>query len=234
MPAGCCVASRHAAVLPHVAPHCFSARRPLALSSHHLVVALPLVNLSLRCPSCSLIAPAGCHIASPCPLVVPPSRCLVAPDDSCIASCCPLVAPPSHPLIVLAGCCIASPPSHLLSAPADCRIASRRPLVAPPSCSLIAPAGCCVVSPCVTLSSSHRAGWLLSYLSLHHPLVLLLCCPLTAPAGCCVASVKRCRGHRTPSNATTTAATNPTTAATAIVDPHLCHRTVVHCQIKRQ
>ena len=68
------------------------------------------------------------------------------------------------PLNGLPTCSLVAPPSHPLSAPADCRIASCRPLVAPSSRPLIAPAGCCNVSPCVTLSSSHCAGWLLSYL----------------------------------------------------------------------
>jgi hypothetical protein len=88
-------------------PSCLLLRRPLALLLHQLVVALPLVVLWLRCPS-RHVAPAGCHIASPCPFVVPPSHCLVAPAGSCIASCRPLVALPSRPLIAPAGCCITS------------------------------------------------------------------------------------------------------------------------------
>jgi hypothetical protein len=117
MPAGCCVASPcHAAVLPLVAPHCFLSRCPLALLSHQLVVALPLGILLLRCPSCHLFEPAGCCIASPCPLVVRPSHHLVAPAGSCIASRHPLVAPPFRPLITPAGCCVASRcASHLSS-----------------------------------------------------------------------------------------------------------------------
>jgi hypothetical protein len=138
----------------------------------------------------------------------------------------PLDAPPTCPLV--------APPSHPLSAPADCRITSCCPLVALPSRPFIMPAGCCIVSPCVTLLSSHRAGWLMSYLSLCHQLVLSLCRPLTAPAGCFVASIKHCRRHQMPSNATATAATAATVAAAAIVDRHLRHCTIVHCQRKRQ
>ena len=123
--------------------------------------------------------PAGCHIASCPPLIVPPSRCLVAPAGSCIAS--------RRPLIVL--------PSRCLVAPAGCHIASRHPLVASPSCQLVVPACCRIASPCplvaprTALSSSRHAGWLLRRLSTRRPLTVSLsrcaasCC-LVAPAGC--------------------------------------------------
>ena len=147
-------------------------------------------------PSCHLVVPAGCRIATCCPLVVPPSHQLVAPACCCITSPRPFVALPSRHLV----------------APAGCRIASRRPLVAPPSRQLVAPACCCIASPCplivlrTALLSSRCAGWLLRcratlssscrlvvpplvvsslqlvvapsslvVLSLHRPLVLSLC-----------------------------------------------------------
>jgi hypothetical protein len=79
--------------------HCLSSssrcapHHPLVLSLHRLVVvALPLDAL----PSHRLVV-LLCHL-----------RCLVTPA-SChtIISRCPLIAPPSHPLIVLAGYCVA-------------------------------------------------------------------------------------------------------------------------------
>ncbi len=187
----CCTASCRATHLPPRRTswllHCLllSSRcaAPLVVLSHQLVVALPLLVLLLCCPP--VVLSHQLILASPllilllrCPLVLSLRRLVVAS---------PLDAPPTCPLV--------APPSHTFSAPADCRIASCCPLVALPSCPLIVPAGCCIVSPCITLSSSHRASWLLSYLSLRHPLVLSLCRPLTLPAGCCVASVERCRCH---------------------------------------
>ena len=144
--------------------------------------------------------PKDYEVASP--LVAPPWCCLVMPAGCCIASCCPLIALLSHRLIMPAGCYITShrplivlPSCHLV-APAGCHIASHRPLVASPSPQLVTPACCCITSPChlvapsAALSSSRRAGWLLRRLSAHHPLVLMpshraasRC--LIAPAGCC-------------------------------------------------
>ncbi len=126
-------------------------------------------------PSCCLVVPAGCCIASCCPLIVPPVCHLVAPASCCIASRHPLIAPLSCCHVTPAGCCIASchhlvpTSSHCLVAPACCHIASRCPLVA----------------PCTTLSSSHRAGWLLRCLSMRRPLVILL--------PCCAALLLSCR-----------------------------------------
>ena len=163
--------------------------------------------------------PAGCCIASCCPLIAPPSCRLIAPAGCCIDSC--------HPLIAL--------PSHRLVAPAGCRIASRRPLIVPPSCQLVTPAccRCCITSPHplfvtrAALLSSRCASWLLRHLSTRHPLVVLPshraasschvapagCCaiischPLVAPpsrslivlAGCCPSNtVEHCCRHGTP------------------------------------
>jgi hypothetical protein len=96
-----------------------SFQHPLIVLLCQLVVTSPLVVLLLRPvpPSRPLIALAGCcdpsqcaALLSSCCLVVLPSCRLVAP------ACChiiishhPLVVTPSRPLIVLAGCCIASP-----------------------------------------------------------------------------------------------------------------------------
>jgi hypothetical protein len=124
--------------------------------------------------------PAGCRIASCCPLMVPPSHQLVVPACCCITSPCALIALPSCRLVT----------------PAGCRIASRHPLVVPPSRQLVMPACCLItsprplVAPRVTLLSSRRAGWLLRRLSMRRPLVVSSprratsrC--LVAPAGCC-------------------------------------------------
>jgi len=168
---------------------CLSSCRPGVVLSCQLVVALPLVVLSLRRPlivlSCQLVvasvvlpshclvAPAGCPIASRCPLVVPSSRQLVAPACCRITSPRPLVVPRAalsssrrtgwllrrllmcHPLVVLSSRCAAS---CCLVAPAGCpAIISCRPLVAPPSRPLIMLAGCCVACPCAALSSPCRS-----------------------------------------------------------------------------
>jgi hypothetical protein len=140
--------------------HCLSSSSccaaHLVISSHQLVVASPLLVLSLCRPP--VILSHQLVLASPLavlslrrPLVLSSCRLVVAS---------PLDAPPTCPLVV--------PPSHPLSMPADCHIAFCHPLVAPPSRPLIVPAGCCVVFSCVTHLSSHCAGWLLSYLSLRH------------------------------------------------------------------
>ncbi len=100
-------------------------RCPLVVLSRQLVLAYPLVILSLRRP-----------------LILSSRRLVVV---------LPLVAPPTHVIV--------APPSHPLFEPADCCIAS-----------------CC----CATLSTSHRAGWLLCCLSLLRPLVLSLCRPLAS------------------------------------------------------
>jgi hypothetical protein len=174
---------------------------PSVISSCQLVVALPLVALSLCRPllvlsSCQ--APACCSITSRRPLIAPPSRLLVAPAGCHIVSWCPIVAPLSHQLV----------------APACCRVTSPCPLVAPRA----------------ALFSSCCASWLLRHLLTHRPLVILSylraasrclvmpagCltiisrCPLVAPpshplivlAGCCVAS-SPCAAllFSTPSNA---------------------------------
>ncbi len=165
-----CTASRRAAHLPSRCTswllHCLSSSShcaaPLVISLHQLVVASPIIVLLLCRPP--VISLHQLVLALP-PLVVLSLRRPLVLSSRRMVVASPLDAPPTCPLV--------APPSHPLSAPADCCIASRRPLVAPPSCPPIAPAGCCIVSPCITLSSSHRVGWLLSYLSLRHHLVLL-------------------------------------------------------------
>jgi hypothetical protein len=182
-----CTASRRAAHLPSRCTswllHCLSSSSrcaaPLVISSRQLVVASPLLVLLLCRPP--VVLPHQLGLASP--LVFLLLRRPLVLSSRWLVVALPLDAPPT--------CLLVAPPYHPLSTPADRRITSCHPLVALPSRPLIAPAGCCVLSPCVTLLSSHRAGSLLSYLSLRHLLILSLCRPLTALAGCCVASIKR-------------------------------------------
>ena len=113
-PPGCCIAYRHPLIAPPsrqlVAPDfcCITSARPLvvprtALSSSRCAGWL-LRCLSMRRP---LVVSLSCRATS---------RCLIAPADChVIISCCPLIAPPSHPLIVLAGCCVACPCATLSS-----------------------------------------------------------------------------------------------------------------------
>jgi len=58
--------------------------------------------------SCRLVARAGCRIASHHPLVVSASLPLIVPVCCHIASPRPLVVPPTRPLVTPTGCCIAS------------------------------------------------------------------------------------------------------------------------------
>ena len=117
-----------------------SLRRPLVVLSRQLVVALPLAVLSLRHPLVNLshqlvvasppraaLSSSRCadwllrHLLVLCPLVISwthcgTSSCLVAPAGCrTIISRRPFIAPPSRPLIVLAGCCVASACAALLS-----------------------------------------------------------------------------------------------------------------------
>jgi hypothetical protein len=138
--AGCCIASRSPLIaLPSrclVAPagSCIASPHPLVASPSYQLVALACWCIASARP---LVAPrtalsssrrAGwlLRCLSPhCPLVVllthrAASRCLVAPAGcraiiSC--HCRPLVSPPSpsRPLIMLAGCCVASPCATLSS-----------------------------------------------------------------------------------------------------------------------
>ncbi len=124
-------------------------------------------------PSCCLVSPAVCPIASRRPLIdiVLPSR--------------PLVAPPSRPLVVQACCHIAFP--RPLVAPAGCCIASRCAALLL-SCRLAVPPLVVSSRQLVVASSS------LVVLSLHRPLVLSSCwlvvvLPLLAPPyGCRITS----------------------------------------------
>ena len=119
-----------------------SLHHPLVVLLCQLVVALPLAIFSLRC-CLVLFKPAGCHIASPRPLVAPPTHPLILSSWTR----CPLVISlsrhaTSRCLIASVGCCI---------------IISHRPLAAPSSCPLIVLAGCCIASPCAALLSSCRS-----------------------------------------------------------------------------
>jgi hypothetical protein len=172
-----CLPSHRPLVHPFVvlSLHC-----PLVVSSHWLVVALPVV------------VPPSCH-----PLAPPLSRCL-APSGCCINSCCaalssschatplfshcPITALTSRCLIEPAGCCVAShctalsSSSHRAALPLSCSswllhcLPSHHPLVL----LLCLPLVISLSYHCGTLSLSHLTGWLLHCLSLYCLLVILL------------------------------------------------------------
>jgi hypothetical protein len=180
-----------------------SSRRPGAVLSFQLVVASPLVVLSLRrllvfSSSCRAswlmhhLSPSShcaallssCHASWLSHCLSPSSRCATL-LSTCrvslllyrlsLSSCCA----PRHPLILSSRWLVVTSPHDALP--------SRRLIVS--SCRLslscraasrclVAQAGCPAIifllsSGCTALSSSHRAGWLLRCLSLRRPLVLL-------------------------------------------------------------
>jgi len=91
-PACCCIASPCPLIVSRAV---LSSSRCAGWLSRWLSTRRPLVVSSFRHVTlCCLVTPAGCRA---------------------IISCHPLVAPPSHPLIVLAGCCIAYPCTAILS-----------------------------------------------------------------------------------------------------------------------
>ena len=97
--AGCCIASCRPRIVP---------------PSHRLVVpagvALPLAVLSLRCPLFvllrQLVAALPLAVLSLRHPLVNSSRQLVVASPLLVLSLCP--APPSPPLVMTAGCCVAS------------------------------------------------------------------------------------------------------------------------------
>ena len=144
--------------------------RPHVVSSCQLVVASPLVILSL------------CHLSLSC-----------LPVGCCIVSCRPLVALPSCPLVLLSRRLVATSPLLvllLLHRPLTlslCRLVVASPLGTPPSRHLVVSLCRLLLSHCISwllhhnlltssrctaLLSSHRAGWLLHCLSLHRSLIL--------------------------------------------------------------
>jgi hypothetical protein len=143
-----------------------SLRCPLIVSSHWLVVALPLI-VPPSCPPLTL--PLFCHLA--------PAGCCI---NSCHPPSRPLIVPPPCPLVVLSlGCPLLISSRRLVVALPLVAPPSHCPLTALPSCHL-ALAGCCVASHRTTLMSSCCA------------ILLFSSC---APAGCCMASIKQCRCH---------------------------------------
>jgi hypothetical protein len=139
-----------------------SLRHPLVILLHQLVVASPLTVLSLRCPlvvlSRQLIVTLPLAVLSLHHPLVKSLRQLVVASPL-LSSCCA----PHRPLVL-----------WLL----------RRPLVVSSSCRAATRClvSCCASwlschhllssSRCITLSSSHCAGWLLHCLSLRRPHVL--------------------------------------------------------------
>ncbi len=142
------------------------------LSTHQLIVALPLIALPL--PLILSVHPC----LSICHLHLPPPICLLfALAGCCVPSCCAAFATHPHdaqpPLNMPASCSNAS--CHPASA--ACPLSTLLPLdVPPPSptpiCLLIALAGGCVTSCCTAFAT--------------HPLYVLP--HLNMPAGCSIAS----------------------------------------------
>ena len=124
--AGCCIASCRPRIVP---------------PSHRLVVpagvALPLAVLSLRCPLFvllrQLVAALPLAVLSLRHPLVNSSRQLVVASPLLVLSLCP--APPSPPLVMTAGCCVAS--QHVTLS-LSCRLA-------------VSPSLCLVVPPLVVL-----------------------------------------------------------------------------------
>ncbi len=123
------------------------------------------------------------------PLTVLPSCCLISPAGCCVASRCTALSSSSHSaaLVVLRRLVVASPLVVLPSRRAALS-SSPRPLTALPSHCLISSAGCHVASSHAALSLSSYsfalslscAGWLLRRLSSRRPLVLLLSSTLSS------------------------------------------------------
>jgi hypothetical protein len=119
--------------------------RPLVVSSHWLVVVLPLV------------APPSCH-----PLTLPLSLSCAGWLLCRLSSCRPLILPPSCSLLILSLRRPLVVSSHwLVVAMPLIALPSRCPLTPPLSCRL-ALAGCCVASSCAALLSSCHATLSLS------------------------------------------------------------------------
>jgi hypothetical protein len=173
----------HPLIVPPSRPFIFlSLHRPLVVSSHRLVVALPLV-VPLSChplapPLSRRLAQAGCCVNSR-HAALSSSRC-ATPSSSHH----PITALPSHRLIVPAGCCVnshcsaLSSSSHCAALLSSCIVwllhclPSRRPLVLSSCLPLIISSS----HHCATLLLSHLNGWLLHRLSLYRLLVVLLLC----------------------------------------------------------
>jgi hypothetical protein len=180
VPAGCCVASHHAAVLPLVAPPtcpCF-APASCRIASCHPLVALPLL---LSCPASWLL---HCLSLSSCCAALPLSHRTSWFLHRLLSSSCCAALSSSHcagwllrhllmhrPLVLLLRCSlilsahqliVVSPLVILLLCHplvlSLCRMVVALSLLASPSRPLIALAGCCVISPCATLLSSRCAA----------------------------------------------------------------------------
>jgi hypothetical protein len=218
-----------------ISSSCLASHYPLiALLSHRLITQVGCCCIASR--RAAVLSSRRAPLSSSCcPLTAPPSHHLIVQAGCCVASRRavvsssrrpPLTAPPSCFLIAQAGCCVASRCTAVSSSRRADVLSSHRPLTAPSSCRLIVQV---VASPltvlpsrllslrrtlvflspshCTTLSSSHRAvwllccfssrrrlvlssssycttissscaGWLLCCLSLHGPLVLSSRCPL--------------------------------------------------------
>jgi hypothetical protein len=189
-----------------------SSRRPLVTSLCQLVVASPLVVLSL----CRPLVVLSLELVVTLPLAVLSLR------HPLVLSCASLLL---H-RFSSSSCCVA----HSSSPHADrlfCHLFMRRPLLVSWSRGLVVSWSCRLVisssrraalspyphaswlahhlsssSRCAALLSSHRAGWLLRCLSLHPPLVLSSCrpsfnppSPRHSPSPTPSNTVKCCRCH---------------------------------------
>jgi hypothetical protein len=117
---------------------------PLVVLSHQLVVALPLAIVSLRHPLvlllCQLVVTLPILILLLChPLVLSSRRLVVvSPVDAAPSRC--LIVSSSRHLVISSSHRLPVLPSRHIIRPADCHIISHHPLVVPPSCLLIVPA----------------------------------------------------------------------------------------------
>ena len=162
-----------------------SLRHPLIVTACQLVIASPLVILSLRRP---LVVLSSRRLAVASPLaVLPLCHPLVLLSRQLVVTSPLLVISLHHPLVLTrAGWSL-----HRLSSSSRC---APKPPTRPP---LVAPAGRCVASRCAALSSSHRLIAMPSHVSLRplvvaSSLIVLLLRrppgPLIVSADCCVAS----------------------------------------------
>ena len=205
-----------------------SSRRPGVILSCQLVVASPLVVLSLHC--LLVVLSRQLVVASPltilslrCPLVVLSRQLVVALPLAVLSLRHPLIKS-LHQLVVALPLAVLSLRHPLINS--SRQLVVTLPLLvlllrpAMPSRPLVAPAGCCIASRRATLSSSCRLGVpplvvssrqlvvlpsSLVVLSLHRPLVLSSCwlvvaLPVLALPSRPLVVVHR-RRHRTPSKA---------------------------------
>jgi hypothetical protein len=189
-----------------------SLRRPLVVLSRQLVVASPLAVLSLRCPL--VVLSRQLVVALPLAILllrhplVNSSRQLVVALPLLVLSLPLRPAPPSRPLAAPAGCCVAS------------RLSMRRPLVVSlsrraASCCLVVPAGCRAIIPCRPfVATPSRRLLVLAGCCVACPSCATLSSSRRSPSPTPSNAVERCCRHRTPP---------PPPPSNAISIVHRCH-----------